>query len=855
MPKFIINPMFSKKIIIAFCCFFSLALFAQESKIISLNGDWSFKIDPEYQGESLGFEKQNFDASNWEKMEVPGNWNLHNQYSEYSGDAWYTRTFAVAENQKDKLFRLVFESVFNDSKVWINGKFIGENHLGFMPFQFDISKYILNNQENRITVLVNNMFKKGAMWSWGGIRRPVHIEITTPTRIDYQHITAVPDLKNGTARIDVKIASTNTSATEKAISYSIYLKKNGKIVAQKTAKATIPANTLEFTTFATFQLEKPNVTLWHYDFPVLYESSVSMNELNKPTQTLSNKFGIRKIEVIGNQILLNGESIRAVGFNVLAEDRVTGTTLPFEKIKADVDMMKSCGVVMTRLAHVTLPEEYLDYLDEKGILIFSEVGLWGKDRWVDPEHPMPKEWLKRIVKKEYNHPSIMGWSIGNEIGSPKNNPKAHEYIKGAIAMAKELDPNRLAVYASNTAQSQADDAGVYGDLLLLNLYGGFSGVDKAWNLHKKPIFVSEFGQTLNSDDPNLGIINIKKMMDDMRNKEYCLGLSLWTLNDYRSKYNAEPPTAASWTTPPSQNRTWGIVSTLGKPKRSFVTTQREYAPVKGFSLSDINSDKGSAKLTVMPRTKLDIPANILRGFKVQWSVLDTNFKAIKSGEKALKTIYPGDSEFSFYIKNSLSKSKGIKVELVDPQGYVVLDETYPFDVPTQPKIKHTNVAIDGVRFIFDKVAGADEYAVQYQYKDSIYTTKKTINNFVEIEDKKVKQGENWKYKLIAYNKVGASAPSEEVIFARNELDFPPIIWDAVRNKTNIFIGFEVLPKDDMYEIEYGFKPLEFNKKLAFKNQGVVRLSNIPEENPVYFRMRIRKQTGFTSEWTHDIKVE
>ena len=845
----------TKKIILACCCFFSFALFAQESKTISLNGDWSFKIDPEYQGESLGFEKQNFDASHWDKMEVPGNWNLHNLYAEYSGDAWYTRTFKVEELQKNQLVRLVFESVFNDCKVWINGKLIGENHLGFMPFQFDISKHIHYNQENRIAVQVNNMFKKGAMWSWGGIRRPVSLEITAPFRLNYQHITAVPDLKNGTAEVQVKIVASNTSASDKTVSYGVYLKKNKKIVAQKMERVTIPANTVDYVSISTFQLPKSKVSLWHYDFPELYESEIELIDGGKTMQTISNKFGIRKIEVAGLKILLNGQSIRTVGFNVLAEDRITGTTLPLEKIKADVDRMKSCGVVMTRLAHVTLPEAYLDYLDEKGILIFSEVGLWGKDRWVDPEHPMPKEWLQRIIQKEYNHPSIIGWSVGNEIGSVNNNPKNREYIKGAVQLAKQLDPNRLAVYASNTAQSQQDDATKFCDLALLNLYGGFSGVDKAWNFHKMPIFVSEFGQALNSDDPNLGVVNIKKMMDDMRNKEYVLGLSLWTLNDYRSKYNAEPPTAATWTTPPSQNRTWGIVTTMGKPKRSYATTQMEYAPVKAITLSEINKEKGTAKITIRPRAKLDIPANILKGFKVQWRVLDANYVAVKSGEKTLKTIYPGDPEFSFTIKNKLFDSKGLSIEFVDPQGYVVLEQTYPFVVPDQPKIKHTHVANDGVRFVFDPVPGADEYAVQYQLKDSIYTSNKTINSFVEVEDKQIKQGVNWTYKLIAYNKAGASKPSNQVVVAKNELDLPPIIWDAVRYKTAIFIGFEVLPKDDMYEIEYGFKPLEYTKKLAFKNQGVVRLSAIPADTPVYFRMRIRKQTGFTSEWTHEIKVD
>jgi beta-galactosidase len=848
--------MYSKKNIIAICCFFSYALFAQESKIISLNGDWAFKIDPEYQGQTLGFEKKDADVSCWDKMEVPGNWNLHNQYSEYSGDAWYTRTFKMVSSQKNQLVRMIFESVYNDCKVWVNGELIGENHLGFLPFEFNITKLINYNQENRVTVLVNNMFKKGAMWSWGGIRQPVWLEITSPVRIDYQHITAIPDLKKGTAEVKIKIASSNTSAVDKSITYTVYLKKNGKIVAQKKENAIIPANTLEFSTFSTIQLPKSSVTLWHYDFPVLYESSVALNDGNQTSQTISDKFGIRKIEVVGAKILLNGESIRPVGFNVLAEDRITGTTLPIEKIKADVDMMKSLGVVMTRLAHVTLPEAYLDYLDEKGILIFSEVGLWGKDRWVDPEHPMPKEWLKRIVKKEYNHPSVIGWSVGNEIGGKENNPKNQAYIKSAIEMAKKLDPNRLAVYASNTAQAREDDAVKYCDLALINMYGGFStGSDKAWKYHKKPIFVSEFGQQLNSEDPNLGIVNIKKMMDDMRDKEYVLGASLWTLNDYRSKYNATPPTASTWTTPPSQNRTWGIVTTLGLPKRSFVDTQREYAPVKGLTISEINKDKGTAKITILPRTKLDIPANILRGFKVQWSTLDSNFKAIKSGEKTQQPIYPGDNAFSFDIKMNLAQSKGIKIELVDPQGYVVLSEIQHFLAPDQPKIKHINIAIDGVRFIFDKIAGADEYAIQYQLKDSIFISEKTINNFVEISDKKVKQGIDWTYKLIAYNKVGASEPSKEVVVEKNELDLPPVIWDAIRNKTNIFIGFAVLPKDDMYEIEYGFKPQEYNKKLAFKNQGVVRLSNIPVEAPVYFRMRIRKQTGFESEWTHEIKVE
>jgi beta-galactosidase len=842
--------MYLKKVVIAVCLFVSIISIGQESKTISLNGDWSFKIDPEYQGEGLGFEKKDFDSSHWDKMEVPGNWNLHNLYSEYSGDAWYTTTFKIDQSAKDQLVRLLFESVYNDCKVWLNGKLIGENHFGFLPFEFDVSNKLVYDQENRITVLVNNMFKKGAIWNWGGIRRPVALQITNPIRIDYQHITAIPDLKKGSASVEVKIASSNTTSIEKSVSYLVYLKRAGKVVAKKEITCTLKPNTTEQITLCDIPLAKDKVTLWHYDFPVLYESVIELIDANKTVHLISNKFGIRKVEMEGNTILLNGVSIRPIGFNVVAEDRITGTTLPFEKVKADVDMMKSLGSVMARLSHFNLHEEYLDYLDEKGILIISEVSLWGKDRWVDPDHPMPKEWLQRIIKKEYNHPSIIAWSVGNEIGDKNSNPKNQEYVKGAIAMAKSLDKNRFSVYVSHTAPSQEDDAVKYSDIAMINLYGGYNkAVQTTWKHHKKPIFVSEFNDNLNSEDPNLGVVKIKQMLDAMRNKEYVFGASLWTFNDYRSKYVSSP----AWTTPLSQNRSWGIVTGFGQPKRGYYETQREFAPVKQLFLSDIDLERGFFKININPRVKLDLPANVLKGFKVTWSIIDNSFKDVKSGEKALQTIYPGDNLFSIPVKLALRTVNGLKIELVDPQGYIVLNQIKYFLKPPQPRIKHVNASSDGIRFIFDKVAGADEYAIQYKYNDSTFISDKTINGFIEI-NKNIKQNQKVSCKLIAYNSVGQSDPSDELVVAKNESDLPPVIWEAIRNNTSIFISFTVLPKDDMYEVEYGFNSMDYTKKLAFKNQGVVRLSDLPKDKAVFFRMRTRKQTGFASDWTHEIKI-
>ncbi|NJL76638.1 MAG: hypothetical protein HC892_18095 [Saprospiraceae bacterium] len=550
--------------------------------------------------------------------------------------------------------------------------------------------------------------------------------------------------------------------------------------------------------------------------------------------------------------MLNGERIRPVGFNIVPEDRFTGSTLPFERIKEDVDLMKSLGVNMARLSHVSLPKEYLDYLDEKGIMVFEEVSLWGKDIWVDPDHPMPKEWLQRMVKEKYNHPSLVGWSIGNEIGDESKNPKVKDYVKGAIQMAKKLDPNRLALYVSHTAQKNPNDAIVYSDLAMINAYGGWGqAADRTWSYHKKPIFVSEFGNTLTDEDPNLGEIPVGKMMNTLRNKDYVLGVSLWTFNDYRSTYHG----VAGWKTPPSQNRAWGIVNTFRDKKRAYYELQKEYAPIKHLSISMVDTIKKEAAITIQPRALLDIPANVLRGYSLRWSIIDQDFYTTVVGTQKIKLITPGDNQFEVLINwKNQSSLKGLKVEFLDPQEYIVFEETKYFEAPKQPSIKFVNTATQGVRIIFDKSAEASAHIVKYYHGDSIFFTNQSINNFIDILDERVKQGASWQYELIALNNAGQSVPSPAQELQKDEDELPPIIWNVKRLENDVFIGFSVAPDDYLYEVEYGTNAGQYTKKLTTKVKGVLNIPNISKDEPLYFRMRVRKQWGFASEWTQEVKI-
>ncbi|TAD86008.1 MAG: hypothetical protein EAY75_09780 [Bacteroidetes bacterium] len=848
------RSIFKYMLCVVFTCFWLLPSGrAQTAERLSLNGTWSFRIDPYGTGEKLNWFFKDLDASNWDSMPVPGNWDLVNEYATYAGDAWYSKRFKIDKSNAAQQFRLIFQSVYNDSKVWVNGQFVGENHLGFLPFQFDITRHIKFDQENRVTVLVNNIFKRGALWNWGGIRRPVTLEITDPARLEFQHISAIPDLKKGDAKISTKVVCSNLGAAPKNVRIGIKIKRDGKLVVEDFVQAAIPANSNRHTVNWMHSLAKSKVALWHFDYPVLYESEITLYDGNQLLHTITDRFGIRKLEIDGIKILLNGESIRPVGFNIVPEDRFTGNTLPFARIKEDVDLMKSMGITMARLSHVSLPKEYLDYLDEKGIMVFEEVGLWGKDNLVDPDHPLPKEWLKRIVEEKYNHPCIIGWSVGNEIGAEKNNPKAKAYIKGAIEMAKQLDSNRFSVYVSNTGQNNPNDAMMFADISMINLYGGWGKwTDLAWTHHKKPVFVAEFGKELNSEDPNLGTVPIEKMMNEMRNKEYVFGASLWTMNDYRSKYHGNP----GWVTPPSQNRPWGIVTTFRDNKRSFYATQREYAPVKALIFSAIDLSQASTTISIEPRSKFDIPANMLRGYSLRLSIVGKQFDTTEVRTIALKDISPGDATFGVKVdwKSKVDISL-LHVALVDPQGYAVLHETKYFSAPSQPAIRFANTANTKIRIHFNHLPNATEYMIRYKNGDSVFTTARTINQFIDIEDERLKQGVEWSFQLIALNDAGESSPSKAWLLLKDEDELPPHIWGQKRIGDDVFISYSVDPFDYLYEVEYGTQSGVYTQKFATKLVGVLRVQSPEKEKPLYFRMRVIKQWGFASEWTEECKVK
>ena len=805
---------------------------------MAFDSEWNFRTDPNDIGEAEGWYKKDFSPNQWDPMNVPGNWDLRNEYAHYVGKAWYHERFIASSAWKNKVVRIVFEAVYNDAKVWLNGRLLGENHIGFFPFEFEISKYLEYNKPNVLVVSADNTFRRGALWNWGGIRRPVTLEVTDPLRFVRQHITAIPDLETGAAQVAVRIFYQNHSDQAAEVAGNLQLSAQGKAVGAPLAfRFQVPAGSVKSTVVSTV-LPKEQVHLWHFDDPFLYEADIQNTQANGSiTKTKPSRFGIRKIEVDNEkyQLKLNGESVRLMGYNLVPDDRTNGNTFPEWRYKEDIDLMKQAGANLCRVSHLPLPEEVLDYLDERGLLTFEEVSLWGYDTMANTDDLLPKEWLNRLITKEYNHPAIVGWSIGNEIG---HNPSALKYVEGAIADAHRQDSTRLAITVSHTA-TQPNDIIQFSDLGAINKYGQNLGpvTRRQHELYPdKTLFYTEFGAGQLSESLDADI-EASALVDSIRYFPYLVGGSLWTFNDYRSAFFG--------TKELSENRPWGIVDVYRQKKRAYGSMRREFAPISNLTVENLTGT--SAQVVITPRIKLDLPAFVLRDYHLVWQILDQKGQPLQADFTKIPTLNPGGFKQNFNINwPAETSAAALKIELVSPTNYAVYDTTVFFQKPAVPTIKSTltfRTVINSVpnnsgavRVYFDKNPSATDYKLKYGIGDLSKETAATINNYVQVENLLI--GQNYQIALVALNAKGETSSEAQTVKILSQLPPPIIQYDEAKD-SGFSVGYGVLNDDYFYRIKVTEKAGDYTnaKTTQTTNPGTVHLTGLQNGKTYFYRLQ------------------
>ena len=422
----------------------SASFLKRENNRILFDQDWTFAI-----GDYPDAKEPTYNDKNWRHLDLPHDWSIEGvtAANEPSGNdggyfptgiGWYRKTFTLDKFDRNRLIGLYFEGVYMNSEVYVNGHLVGKYPYGYSSFHYDITPYLKKEGKNTVAVRVDNSLQKNCRWYTGsGIYRHVWLTSTNPVHMAHQGVfitTSEVSEEKATVRIDATVknetdnpckATLRVEYSNKGITLPFLLcdpKDNDKHSTSLEKEIEIPAQGSQEVTVE-FVARKGGGTyeLWSPENPHLYDAllTLSMNgmEVDKRTET----FGIRKIECsVDKGFLLNGKPIELNGGCVHHDNGPLGAASYDRAEERKVELMKAAGFNAVRTAHNPPSPAFLDACDRLGLLVIDE----SFDGWRDSKTPhdystlFDEWWAKDIdamVLRDRNHPSIICWSIGNEV--------------------------------------------------------------------------------------------------------------------------------------------------------------------------------------------------------------------------------------------------------------------------------------------------------------------------------------------------------------------------------------------------------------------------------------------------------
>lgn len=647
-------------------------LFAQSAQD-KLMGEWTFALDPVNVGVEQAWFQPEFPTEKWDKVTVPHSYSVDPRYHNYTGTAWYFKRFDKVALPEAHRAIIRFEAVFYKTQVWLNGKVVGAHEGGYTPFELDITEAL--SAENVLALRVNNAWdtttipgaktkvpyqssNMAQMYPWmnyGGITREVKLMIRPEVFIKNTRVVATPDLAKKTAHLQIAVLIQNKPGLAlKKNDLQAFVYQSGKKVSAK-FKVTSEDAAVNNSISLEATLAAKDVKLWNIDNPVLYQCEMILGN-----DTLRTTFGIRKIEIQGTKLLLNGEPLSLGGCNRPLDFPGYGSMDPMEVLEKDLTLIKSAGMELSRINHYPVSTQLLDWADRHGLLIIAEAGNWQMTpkQLADPiMREKFRSQMAEMMERDWNHPSVIAWSVGNEYQSQTDEGKS--WTKDMYAFVKSVDPSRLVTFSSNIVareiiKEKEDEASQYVDFISANIYGNhLKALQRIHNVYPgKPIYVSEFGIRADGDNTEAKrIAYLRKAMNDFRQCDFLIGASVWTFNDYQSSF---PGSNANGYRP------WGLVSPEREPRDIYYAWQEEFSPAV---ITVQNTDAGKLSISLTART--DFPSYTLRNYKVRVSGQSFDIALLK----------PGESK-AFIVDLSRNTTSDKTIALVKPGGFVILKKKY-----------------------------------------------------------------------------------------------------------------------------------------------------------------------------------
>lgn len=408
-------------------------------RTVAFDEGWRFLKDS-----LVSAENPDFNDSNWRILNVPHDWSIEdlpNQikdsivgpFDKSSGDkmssgylvggtGWYRKSFTINEADKDKIAFLQFDGVYMNADVWLNGKHLGFHPYGYTPFYYNITPFLNPiGQSNVVAVRVKNEGQNSRWYSGSGIYRHVWFTLVNPVHIDVAgglYVTT-PTISENSADVKISASLVNSgSETKDVVLLAELFDSSGHPAGTTRINATVsPGQKNEIVQ----SIQVKNPALWSIDNPKLYQAKVSVLADDKVIDYSCTSFGIRDIKINAQEgLTINGVPVDMIGGCYHHDNGPLGVASIDRAEERRIEILKKAGFNAIRTSHNPPSPATLDACDKLGMLVINEIF----DAWETPKKPMDynvsfREWWQRDVeswvKRDRNHPSVIIWSIGNEI--------------------------------------------------------------------------------------------------------------------------------------------------------------------------------------------------------------------------------------------------------------------------------------------------------------------------------------------------------------------------------------------------------------------------------------------------------
>jgi beta-galactosidase len=422
----------------------------------SFDFGWKF-----FKGDAPGAEEPGFADAAWRALDLPHDWSIEGPFTQDApasgsggyaptGIGWYRKRFRLPAGYAGRRVSIEFDGVYQNSEVWINGRYLGKRPFGYISFSYDLTPHLAAG-ENVVAVRVDNSKQPGSRWySGSGIYRHTWLVAAGEVHIPQWGtfvITPRVSAEAATVQAQTHVRNAAASAADCTLASAV-VGADGRVVATAESERRIaPGDVYMFD--QQLRVEKP--ALWSVETPALYTLRSAVRAGGKVVDEYETPFGIREaVFDVDRGFLLNGRHVKLNGVCLHHDGGAVGAAVPERVWERRLQLVKEMGCNAIRTSHNPPAPEFLDLCDRFGFLVIAEafdewrvpkgqIGPFGYSQYFDQWHERD---VTDFVHRDRNHPSIVLWSAGNEIGD-QTAPRGAETLRDLLAIFHREDPTRL----------------------------------------------------------------------------------------------------------------------------------------------------------------------------------------------------------------------------------------------------------------------------------------------------------------------------------------------------------------------------------------------------------------------------